>query len=48
MECNEADGFHSPAVTYEADEEESISQNDLLLLSKEEVINSSFDLLFAF
>ncbi|XWS55196.1 hypothetical protein CRYUN_Cryun10bG0153800 [Craigia yunnanensis] len=36
MECNEADGFHSPAVTYEADEEESISQNDLLLLSKEE------------
>ncbi|KAK6253995.1 hypothetical protein QUC31_015715 [Theobroma cacao] len=36
MECNEADGFHLPAVTYEADEEESISQNDLLLLSKEE------------
>ncbi|XVF45709.1 hypothetical protein PTKIN_Ptkin02bG0228300 [Pterospermum kingtungense] len=36
MECNEADGFHLPAVTYEAGEEESISQNDLLLLSKEE------------
>ncbi|XVE67327.1 hypothetical protein DITRI_Ditri08aG0151700 [Diplodiscus trichospermus] len=36
MECSEADGFHSAAVTYEADEEESISQNDLLLLSKEE------------
>ncbi|XP_022762918.1 probable helicase MAGATAMA 3 isoform X2 [Durio zibethinus] len=35
MECNEADGFHLPAVTYEADEEESIAQNDLLLLSKE-------------
>ncbi|KAL4363787.1 hypothetical protein GQ457_04G001110 [Hibiscus cannabinus] len=36
MECNEVDGFYLPAITYEADEEESISQNDLLLLSKEE------------
>lgn len=36
MECSEADGFHFPAVTYEADEDESIFQNDLLLLSKEE------------
>ncbi|KAH1099191.1 hypothetical protein J1N35_016112 [Gossypium stocksii] len=36
MECNEADGFYLPAITYEAEEEESISQNDLLLLSKED------------
>ncbi|XVE94014.1 hypothetical protein REPUB_Repub01dG0243700 [Reevesia pubescens] len=36
MECHEANGFHLPSVTYEADEEQSISQNDLLLLSKEE------------
>ncbi|XP_059433882.1 probable helicase MAGATAMA 3 isoform X1 [Corylus avellana] len=36
VECNEVDGFHLPAVTYAADDtEESISQNDLLLLSKE-------------
>jgi hypothetical protein len=38
VECNEVDGFHLPAVTYAADDtEESISQNDLLLLSKENV-----------
>ncbi|XP_022762920.1 probable helicase MAGATAMA 3 isoform X4 [Durio zibethinus] len=41
MECNEADGFHLPAVTYEADEEESIAQNDLLLLSKEKICSLS-------
>ncbi|KAG6711208.1 hypothetical protein I3842_05G042000 [Carya illinoinensis] len=36
VECNEIDGFHLPAVTYAAEEvDESISQNDLLLLSKE-------------
>ncbi|XP_062178098.1 probable helicase MAGATAMA 3 isoform X2 [Alnus glutinosa] len=36
VECNEVDGFHLLAVTYAADDtEESISQNDLLLLSKE-------------
>ncbi|KAB1206980.1 putative helicase MAGATAMA 3 [Morella rubra] len=36
VECNEVDGFHLPAVTYAADDtEEAISQNDLLLLSKE-------------
>lgn len=38
VECNEVDGFHLPAVTYAADDtEEAISQNDLLLLSKENV-----------
>jgi senataxin len=38
VECNEVDGFHLPAVTYAADNaDESISQNDLLLLSKEKV-----------
>lgn len=36
VEWNEADGFHFPSVTYEAGEEESVSQNDILLLSKEE------------
>ncbi|GLT64323.1 hypothetical protein SLA2020_368260 [Shorea laevis] len=36
VECNEVDGFHLLAVTYAADDsDESISQNDLLLLSKE-------------
>nr|XP_023920246.1 probable helicase MAGATAMA 3 isoform X2 [Quercus suber] len=36
VECNEVDGFHLPAVTYAADNaKESISHNDLLLLSKE-------------
>lgn len=38
VECNDVDGFHLPAVTYAADDtEEAISQNDLLLLSKENV-----------
>lgn len=37
MECNEADGFHFLLVTYEHDEDEYLAQNDLLLLSKEEV-----------
>ena len=38
VECNEVDGFHLPAVTYAADNaKESISHNDLLLLSKEKV-----------
>ncbi|XP_044479104.1 probable helicase MAGATAMA 3 isoform X1 [Mangifera indica] len=36
MECGEVDEFHLPAVTYNAEEEEQISPNDLLLLSKEE------------
>lgn len=41
VECNEVDGFHLPAVTYSAEEvDESISQNDLLLLSKENVIEA--------
>ncbi|OMO79958.1 putative helicase MAGATAMA 3 [Corchorus capsularis] len=41
IECNEADGFHLAALTFDADEEESISQNDLLLLSKEEFKDGS-------
>lgn len=45
--CNESDGFHLPEVTYGSSYKDfSISQNDLLLLSKEKVIKSiyfSFD-----
>ncbi|GLT85964.1 hypothetical protein SLE2022_041290 [Rubroshorea leprosula] len=41
MKCSEEDGFHCPFVTYEAGEEESVSQNDLLLLSKEEIKEGS-------
>lgn len=37
MECSEAEGFHFLLVTYEHDEDEYLAQNDLLLLSKEEV-----------
>ncbi|KAH9752047.1 putative helicase MAGATAMA 3 [Citrus sinensis] len=49
MECGEADGFHLPSVTYEADEVESISPNDLLLLSKEEFKEgSTFPTTYAF
>lgn len=33
-ECSETDGFSIPVVGYKAEEGESISQNDLLLLSK--------------
>lgn len=36
VECNEVDGFHLVTVNY-AHDEESISQNDLLLLSKVKV-----------
>ena len=38
VEWTEVDGFVLAAVTYGDDEGEKISQNDLLLLSKEEVI----------
>ncbi|GLT41949.1 hypothetical protein SLA2020_159750 [Shorea laevis] len=41
MKCSEEDGFHCPFITYEAGEEESVSQNDLLLLSKEEIKEGS-------
>lgn len=45
MECREADGFHILLVTYKDGEREkekemenkSLAQNDLLLLSKEQV-----------
>lgn len=37
MECSEADGFHFPAVTHLAGDEEQVSQNDLLLLSEREL-----------
>lgn len=37
MECSEAEGFHFLLVTYEHEEDEYLAQNDLLLLSKEEV-----------
>lgn len=46
MECSEADGFHFLLVTYEADEGEYLAQNDLLLLSKEEVHILFFCLFF--
>lgn len=36
-ECSETDGFSIPVVGYKAEEGESISQNDLLLLSKTKV-----------
>jgi len=36
-ECSDADGFYFPVVIYDADEGESVSQNDLLLLSREKV-----------
>ncbi|XP_010548919.1 PREDICTED: probable helicase MAGATAMA 3 [Tarenaya hassleriana] len=42
MDCSEADGFHFPMVTYEADEDESISPNDFLLLSKSKEEDSSY------
>ncbi|GLT65484.1 hypothetical protein SLA2020_379150 [Shorea laevis] len=35
-ESDESDGIHLKAVAYETDEEESVSQHDLLLLSKEQ------------
>ena len=38
LECNEADGFLFPAVSFGDEEDEKISQNDLLLISKEKVI----------
>ncbi|KAG8647199.1 probable helicase MAGATAMA 3 isoform X2 [Manihot esculenta] len=37
VEYNEAEGFLLPAVTYADDEGEKISQNDLLLLSREQI-----------
>ncbi|KDP29174.1 hypothetical protein JCGZ_16563 [Jatropha curcas] len=37
VECNEVDGFLFPAVTYGDDEGEKIVQNDLLLLSREQI-----------
>ena len=36
-ECSETDGFSIPVVGYKAEEGESISQNDLLLLSRTKV-----------
>ncbi|KAJ8768098.1 hypothetical protein K2173_021038 [Erythroxylum novogranatense] len=37
VECNQAEGFFLPSVTYGDDEGEKISQNDLLLLSKDPI-----------
>ncbi|KAF8115211.1 hypothetical protein N665_0029s0054 [Sinapis alba] len=48
MECSEADGFHILLVTYEHEEDEYLAQNDLLLLSKEEVKGSSFPSSYGF
>ncbi|KAK6945483.1 DNA2/NAM7 helicase, helicase domain [Dillenia turbinata] len=39
--CSEVDGFHLAEIAYEADKGESISQNDLLLLSREKFQESS-------
>ena len=36
--CTEADGFHFIELPCEIKEGESVSQNDLLLLSKEKVL----------
>ncbi|KAJ8442391.1 hypothetical protein Cgig2_018647 [Carnegiea gigantea] len=36
-ECSDSDGFYFPVVIYDADEGESVSQNDLLLLSREKI-----------
>ncbi|XP_025013172.1 probable helicase MAGATAMA 3 isoform X2 [Ricinus communis] len=40
LECNEAEGFLFPAVSFGGEEDERISQNDLLLLSKEKIKDS--------
>ncbi|XP_059591311.1 probable helicase MAGATAMA 3 isoform X4 [Vitis vinifera] len=40
-ECSETDGFSIPVVGYKAEEGESISQNDLLLLSKTKICSLS-------
>ncbi|XP_018471146.2 probable helicase MAGATAMA 3 [Raphanus sativus] len=56
MECREADGFHILLVTYKDGEREkekemenkSLAQNDLLLLSKEQVTGSSFPKSYGF
>jgi senataxin len=37
VECNESEGFLLPSVTYGDDEGEKIVQNDLLLLSEDQV-----------
>jgi senataxin len=48
MECNEGEGFHFLLVTYEHEEDEYLAQNDLLLLSKEEVKGNSFPSSYGF
>ncbi|KAJ4847368.1 putative helicase MAGATAMA 3 [Turnera subulata] len=48
MEWNEADGFLMPAVTYSDDEGEKISQNDVLLLSKEQIKGTKLPKTYAF
>ncbi|KAL0727825.1 hypothetical protein Bca4012_023918 [Brassica carinata] len=47
-ECSEADGFHFLLVTYEHEDDVKVRQNDLLLLSKEEVKESSFPSSYGF
>ncbi|KAL5844558.1 hypothetical protein ACOSQ3_010613 [Xanthoceras sorbifolium] len=44
--CSEADEFHLPSITYEADKEERMSPNDLLLLSREK--SAKFPTTYAF
>lgn len=39
VECNESEGFLLSSVTYGDDEGEKIVQNDLLLLSEDQVFN---------
>ncbi|KAJ4951213.1 hypothetical protein NE237_028045 [Protea cynaroides] len=36
--CSETDGFHKPVLAYETNEDQSLSDNDLILLSKEKLM----------
>lgn len=45
-ECSDSEGFYFPVVLYRADEGESISQNELLLLSKEKVLGFQLSIWF--
>ncbi|XP_043720689.1 probable helicase MAGATAMA 3 [Telopea speciosissima] len=36
--CSEADGFHKPVLAYVTNEDQTLSDNDLILLSKEKVM----------
>ncbi|XP_010670996.2 probable helicase MAGATAMA 3 isoform X1 [Beta vulgaris subsp. vulgaris] len=47
-ECSDSEGFYFPVVLYRADEGESISQNELLLLSKEKFEKDKFPSTYAF